>query len=96
MNYLLSDFEKIKITNKILQKYILKDPKICEKPIVVSSDEQNMDYNLAKNKIKISYLRTLNKSFLQSVKPVENDIREITKDLKFIQERIKFLQEQLF
>ena len=96
LNYLLSDFEKIKIMNKNLQNYILKNPKICEKPIVVSPDEQNIDYNLAKNKIKISYLHALNESFLQSVKPVENDIREITKDLKFIQERIKFLQEQLF
>ena len=94
LNNLLSDFRQIKSVRKIFKSYFLTNSTICEKSIVVSFNDQTIDYDLVKDKIRVTYIHAINEGFVSLIKNVENHVREIKQDLKFIQERIEFLQQQ--
>ena len=94
LNYLLADLEKIKNMHKIFTRYFLTNPTIHEKSIVISFNDQTINHDLVKNKIKMPYICALNEGFVSRIKNVENHVHEIKKDLEFIQERIEFLQQQ--
>ncbi len=95
LNYLLSDLDEIKNVMKIFKSYILDNPEIHEKSIVVTSDNKKINHILAKNKIDATYIHTLNEEFDSSAKSIEDYVDEIKKNLLFLQERIEPLQQQL-
>lgn len=95
LNYLLSDLNEIKKLIKSFKSYILDNPEIHERSIVVAPEGVNLKTNLIKSKIQATYLHTLNEEFDLRSKDTEEFVDEIKMDLKFLEERIEPLQQQL-
>lgn len=95
LNLLLSDLDEIKNIMKIFKSYILDNPEIQEKSIVVIPDNEKLKENLVKNKIETTYIHALNEEFESRATNIEDYVHELNKNLKFLQERIEPLQQQL-
>jgi len=95
LNYLLSDLDEIKNVMKIFKSYILDNPEIQEKSIVVTSDDKSIDPKLAKRKIETAYIHILNDQFTSRANDIEDYVSEIKKNLVFLEERLEPLQQKL-
>lgn len=95
LNFLLSDSDEIKKLVKIFKNYILDNPEIIAKSIVITKPNSKPKIQLVKNKIQSNYLDQLNQAFDIRSKETEEYVNDIQKDVLFLKERIEPLQQKL-
>ncbi|MDH3203414.1 MAG: hypothetical protein OEL81_01895 [Nitrosopumilus sp.] len=95
MNYLLSDLDQIKNIMKIFKSYILDNPEIREKSIVVTTDDEPIKTEVTKHKIDANYIHILSEEFASRAQNIEDYVSEIKKNLTFLEGRIEPLQQKL-
>ena len=95
LNYFLLDLTQLENISKIFKDYIVKNPEIDEKSIVVVSEDKKLNQNIIKNKIKTTYIHALNDQFEPRVKSIKDHICRIDGELKFLQGLIEPLQQRL-
>lgn len=93
LNFMLSELNDLKITNRIFNNYFIKNPEIIDKSIVTARTT-NLKENLIKNKIISSYLVSCNLSFKEQFSEIETYVKELQNDVSFIKKRIEFLQNE--
>jgi len=93
LNFLLSELNDLQKMNKIFNNHFLESPEVIDKSIVLDNYEKKKEKTL-ENKIKYSYVKICNQSFVETDIEIKKYAVELQNELSLIKKRIEILQNK--